>query len=184
MSQVDWSKAPEWAKKLGTNPHGENAWLGDEGYSYLLGNGGVVSWSYETAFAYTAFQIIETRPVLWTGEGLPPVGVVCEVLWDSQLGIYVAAAVLAHDEAGAVYRFTSGERKGEYQSEQQDYYKGLPKFRPLRTPEQIAAEDRKLQREQLAYLIAGYMGFDDPREVDTKLAAYIFDHDYRKQVAP
>lgn len=118
---IDWSKAPEGAT-----------------HAAVRDDGTMIAWLSGIASSH---RMVE-RPIQWTGEGRPPVGVVCEVLWDSQLGIYCAAAVLAHDEAGAVYRFTTGERKGEYQSEQQDYYGGLPKFRPIRTPEQIAAEER------------------------------------------
>jgi hypothetical protein len=63
-----------------------------------------------------------------------------EVLWSSTTGEYVAGKVLAHDEDRAVYRFTSGERKGEYQADGLREVQGHPTLRPIRTAEKLAAE--------------------------------------------
>lgn len=176
---VDWSEAPEWAQELGENPAREKAWLGECGYSYLIGNGGIVAWEDPRAFLRSNFDIIEARPVAWNGEGKPPVGAVCDlrVGREAKDEGWMHAEIRYSSPTAVVWRWKG--RVQEFGSEWVEV-----EVRPIRTPEQIAAEERKLQREQLAYLIAGYMGFDDPREVDTKLAAYIFDHDYRKQVTP
>lgn len=92
---------------------------------------------------YAAVYEMDAEP--WAGEGLPPVGIDCETLWSSTTGEYVSVKVLAHDEDRAVVRFTTGSRKGEYDSDQQrtQYESALPIFRPIRTPEQIAADERQ-----------------------------------------
>lgn len=80
----------------------------------------------------------------WNGpeDGLPPVGLEVEVLWNLHPREYVSCKVLAHDEGRAVFRFTSGKRKGEYQSDLLYFSAGnkTPNFRPIRTAEQLAAE--------------------------------------------
>lgn len=83
----------------------------------------------------------------WNGpeDGLPPVGLEVEVLWSSINEQYVTALILAHDEGRAVFRFTSGQRKGEYQAERISTYNAgaLSNFRPIRTAEQLAAETHR-----------------------------------------
>lgn len=91
---------------------------------------------------------------IWNGpeDGLPPIGLEIEVLWSSTCGTYVKGKVIAHDEERAVFRFTSGEREGEYQAERNTTFNGgaLPNFRPIRTAEQLAAEERERQCLALA----------------------------------
>jgi hypothetical protein len=84
--------------------------------------------------------------VEWTGAGRPPVGAVCDTSWDSGNKVYVTCKILAHDEGMAVFRFTSGPRKGEYESAEPCMLgsrQDVPQFRPLPTPEQLAAEARE-----------------------------------------
>lgn len=93
-------------------------------------------------------------PFTWNGpeDGLPPVGLEVEVLWSSIKGDYVTGKILAHDEGRAVFRFTSGNRKGEYQSDGVFFSTGvdkLPTFRPIRTAEQLAAEKREADAQAM-----------------------------------
>lgn len=93
----------------------------------------------------------------WNGEGLPPEGVDIEVLWSSTTGEYVTAKVIGHDEGRAVYRFTSGERKGEYQAERAPgVYDFLPNIRPIRTAEQLAAEQREVEEGRIKEALRFY----------------------------
>lgn len=80
----------------------------------------------------------------WDGMGLPPVGTVCEALWSTVSGAatYATVKVLAHDEDRAVYRFLTLDRKGEYGSDTSAHIQGFAAFRPIRTAEQIAADER------------------------------------------
>lgn len=95
---------------------------------------------------------VPVEPAQWDGEGLPPVGVDCEVLWSTTTREYVTCRVVGHDEWSAVYRLTSGERKGGYESGRDEVYPiqgdpdgALPNFRPIKTAEQLAAEQREAE---------------------------------------
>lgn len=72
----------------------------------------------------------------WTGEGLPPVGAVCEYF--SALGEWKVCRIVAHDGLYAVFNSLN-----EYGAHIADG------FRPIRTPEQIAAEDREAKAKAL-----------------------------------
>ncbi len=170
-TEIDWSKAPEWAKKLGTNPHGENAWLGDEGYSYLLGNGGVVSWSYETAFAYTAFKIIEVRPAEWSGEGLPPVGTVCDIKIKG-VSVWCPAKILFCQDNALVI---SWRAEGVAHPTTLDSVE----IRPIRTPEQIAEDEKQRAVSEMEAQIAKWGLASDYNG----MCQALYDAGYRKQVS-
>ena len=71
----------------------------------------------------------------WNGEGLPPVGTVCEVqTWVNRE--WKQTTILAHHLGFAVHSWsTEGDDMEVDSAPPQD-------FRPIRTPEQIAAEER------------------------------------------
>ncbi|WP_282361436.1 hypothetical protein [Pseudomonas sp. PS01300] len=52
--------------------------------------------------------------------------------------------------------------------------------RMVRTPEQMQAEARQVGVDDLAHEIAGYMGRDDPYDIDNRLAAYLYDQRFRR----
>lgn len=115
------------------------------------------------------------RLVEWTGEGLPPVGTVCEVIYpgysNERFDRFVghSVTIVAHDvidaEPVAVFRMPVNGRADE-----QDYHALVAKcFRPARTPEQIAAEEA-LREIEILYSEGG--------------PAAVFDAGYRKQVKP
>lgn len=177
---IDWSKAPEWATELALNPYEEQAWLGDDGYSYLMGNGGVVSWSFETAYDRTAFKIMQIRPrqSVWTGKGLPPVGTVCE--WrDDEAGCWQVVEIMYLSGVTALLRFPDdpGACEGAYSPSN-------CQFRPIRTPEQIAADVRQKEINELAEHIAAWSCNAPPLPRHIHLAEHIYENHYRKQVAP
>lgn len=71
----------------------------------------------------------------WNGEGLPPVGAYCEAAM--LYGEWAKGLVIAHHFDGAVVAVGDDERGFEYDSYQTN------QVRPIRTPEQIAAEERE-----------------------------------------
>lgn len=134
---------------------------------------------------------VRSGPPAWTGEGLPPVGTVCEFAGfnpeetlptDPRIGDQVT--VIAHFMSGsfeaAAFTFYAPP-EFEYLQVAQGAY-GC--FRPIRTPEQIAEEEREAAHQELMHHIAGYMGRDNPHSADDGLAQYLLDHDYRKQSLP
>lgn len=120
-----------------------------------------IDWSKapEDATHY-GFYAPPTLPT-WNGEGLPPVGAVCELQDATEVRI------LAHTKrAGApvaVYQCTDSESIEAYTASF---------FRPIRTPEQIAAEEREKAIEEIASLIG--------RGTFSQDAAAIYDAGYRK----
>lgn len=87
-------------------------------------------------------------PAPWNGEGLPPVGTVCEFL--NHKDTWVQVRVLSHlvemqpDSPAVIAQI--GQTGPLCISKPSD-------FRPLRTPEQIAAEERKNALEDMVRLM-------------------------------
>jgi len=73
----------------------------------------------------------------WSGEGLPPVGVVCEVEYDDGRQIWHEAEVIYHKKDGP--RIAAAMLIGDGR----DKLVWVSQFRPIRTPEQIAADERE-----------------------------------------
>lgn len=141
-TEIDWSKAPEgfsvWIQDLepdlGSDLSGwhrelSDRYVGHEGGHWLKENEG----EYFTA---------HHRPEKWSGEGLPPVGTVCEGQVRGY-GEWQKFTVLAHHNGHVWVAGDDGK-----------HCMTVPphgKFRPIRTPEQIAAEEReKVIAEMLA----------------------------------
>lgn len=78
----------------------------------------------------------------WSGSGLPPVGTVCE--WKGTHGGYwVGCEVVALSQSQFVLRHSDSSK---YRPGQFEVFSADPvqiQFRPIRTPEQIAAEERE-----------------------------------------
>lgn len=134
-------------------------------------------WTYPQICQYGK-PVYEASAPAWVGVGLPPVGIQCETLWSSTTGEYAPVLVVGHDEDRAVVRFIGGERKGEYDSDRQHNDYGYPIFRPIRTAEQLAAEEREQQIEMLAAVIS--QGFREGK----KLADVLYDAGARMPVKP
>lgn len=167
MRDIDWSKAPKWATEVGQNT--DYAWLCDDGYCYQgipnppchpFGNGNQLRES---------FTVIARRP--WTGEGLPPVGAICE---HSDLIVgeeWTEVEIVAHrtfdgdDYPCAVFVY----RAGSSHSSEGDH------FRPRRNPDQIAADNRDKAIREMAQIPrpCGYALY--------KVCADLYDAGYRKQ---
>ena len=131
-----------------------------------------------------------TRVVAWNGEGLPPVGVVCDIYDESPHHHYekhvgLSAEILAHtvsEEGGrvAVYKVAI---KGE------SHYHALVAhcFRPIKTTEQVAAEEREKAAVDLFVTINWKDGRQDWERLSEGRKSDYFkaiDAGYRKQVAP
>lgn len=148
--QIDWSKAPEGATHyLPETGHYHACWV-KEGYSMRVGTQN--AWLPDEVDS--VLHLLIPRPVAWNGEGLPPVGIVCEFLRydrDEEEHTYSECKVLAHDDDGsAVFRVTSGPCIGSLVAKYAgDFDDGLPMFRPIRTAEQIAAEEREKALEAM-----------------------------------
>jgi len=129
--QIDWSKAPEGATHY--YPPTEEWYLAGYGCAPLVWTG---MWCKAFQFAQREHKCIE-RPTTpsWSGEGLPPVGVVCDVFnrelsnpeWEKCTILFAGKHRFLYDSESCA------ERCG--------YIENL-EFRPIRTPEQIESDAR------------------------------------------
>jgi hypothetical protein len=134
MSQVDWSKAPEWANAVVMAPcryqYYVEAW-GVNSKRQHLGNSRPDDVGADMSSDGHSWTLVAERQLPWTGEGLPPVGTRACVYDPEGLLMYGAGEqgeVIAHVENTAVIRMSYGL--------------GCFTAKHLRTPEQIAAEER------------------------------------------
>lgn len=94
-----------------------------------------------------SLRVYREKRAPWNGEGLPPVGTVCEIVADNPHEIFAhhmgaPVRIIAHDidsegDTVAVYAWDDGEGCNEYHGLLAEC------FRPLRTAEQIAADERE-----------------------------------------
>lgn len=97
------------------------------------------------------WQWIERPAAEWDGQGLPPVGVECEAVHDDA---WRRVKVIACDEGRTVFRWAEGSDKGVYAA-----YTLPICFRPLRTAEQLAAEQRQAAIDAMCREIEQAVGY-------------------------
>ncbi|EMM5462834.1 TPA: hypothetical protein L5W23_005791 [Pseudomonas aeruginosa] len=176
---IDWNTAPEGATHW--EPRGivfGEGWMKKVGneWSYWLEGSEVWAGVWADCFVSAEREAtFEARPQeAWDGQGFPPIGIEAEAIWDGADIAYFRAKILAHDEGRVVFRWCEGKRKGQYGSYAVLKFGSLPAFRPLRTPEQIAAEEREKAVGDMAMSIQGV-----PYQYPTLYA--LFDAGYRRQ---
>lgn len=109
---------------------------------------------------------------VWDGQGLPPVGDSCERRFIDVAGSsWFGCIVLAHGSRKIFIRDDNGDEWAHSLDEVE--------FRPYRTPEQIAAEEREKAVQQMA----GDLGELPARTTVIPTLYAIYDAGYRKQEA-
>lgn len=178
MQEIDWSAAPNWAMRKLKNKYGTpDAWadFGDKAVwinDYAAGS--------EATFRLdeNAWTLIGERPSspAWNGEGLPPVGAVCEYMWNynRQGSEYVHVRILAHDGNCAIMRVVGGDHDNQLRESRTGDCGDHPIFRPIRTPEQKAAEEREAAIEVMCEETRLFGG------QDKFIFGEIYDAGYRK----
>lgn len=159
MSMIDWKNAPEWATGYGlmSGSFGiEEVWFNDKQYLPLQSQGGYGPYPFgggigphmhNATKSKIAFQ--KHRPAPWSGEGLPPVGTVCEVLNNTlDRPEWERCTILFMGKFKAIYESESCHERVADVSE--SWMISFRPLRPLRTPEQIAAEEREKAVSQMA----------------------------------
>lgn len=110
----------------------------------------------------------------WTGEGLPPVGTVCETVCG---GIVRKVEILCVTDRHVF--ISESERNYEWLWDREN--PGSRTFRPIRTPEQIAADEREKEAQELFEILnpeGKWHKFDNNGKDRYRRAAIA----YRKQV--
>lgn len=178
--QIDWSKAPEWATRLMRNKYEcPDAWADDHKDAIW-----VTDYKSGTDMIFnldpSAWDLIENRPAApsWSGEGLPSVGTVCEMHY---CGEWEKTEILC---IGVKHVFI---RQIAVTGEAFECSLNLSacQFRPIRTPEQIAADDREAAIERACSDIEKQVeGFNVQLSYSVAIRATIeamIDAGYRKE---
>ncbi|HBO3905367.1 TPA: hypothetical protein L4T53_004520 [Pseudomonas aeruginosa] len=172
---IDWSKAPEgathwepssyefaegWMRKVGDK---WSYWLEGSKVWGLSGPACCVSAEREATF--------EARPQeSWNGQGLPPVGTVCEHYGTADDFAWLEVEVIGHGNVDgrnvAFFRYGTGSPRFTVS------YSTANNFRPIRTPEQIAADEREKAIEEMCFAV---------ETLTVKQAKALFDAGYRRQ---
>ena len=146
---IDWSKAPAHATHwCPGNARIEEGWIykaGQEFYSCYTEK----SCEHIPNFpAWRALRLIPrpVDPAPWNGKGLPPVGTVCE--FKANILGWVQATITAVTEMSIVFT-RPAYQNGRPLVEERLPHKAVERFRPIRTPEQIAAEKRSAELNQM-----------------------------------
>ena len=183
--EIDWSEAPEgfplWLEFKANEHRMHSGWYRKDG-NYFKGYYGAhwpeyrtgqffnVHYKSEKHLINEAYLAPVSLPQSWSGEGLPPVGTVCEL------------NVNGEDWLRAIIKY---QGKGifvwlwDHQSIAQPEYSkdpSLVKFRPIRTHEQIAADEREAAIKEMTANYAKDSG------ALAGWAAYVYDTlGYRKE---
>lgn len=176
MGDIDWSKAPEgfdfyipWSARKG-------GFYRDGGGRYFGMDGG---YAEKEDLKRLAINVI-CRP--WNGEGLPPVGEKVEVIGLS--GGYLPKSIEDWKDGDKVECVAHHAMQGDdvtpvFFNKRTFQFSGLRKdcYRPIRTPEQIAAEER----ENYIKKMLGEPGVTSDDSVADFTCAALYDAGYRKQ---
>lgn len=163
MSEIDWSKAPEGSTHWmpASREWEAGFWKREGEANYFFEDG---EWKCSRAEPFGHPSLVK-RPATpqWNGDGLPPLGTCIEWL-SAQYG-WLGGRVVGHDGMVTVVSHNDG-------------YTGCHahEVRPIRTPEQIAAEEREKAVSQMAVVaLAG-----DNQLITKVYLERLYDAGYRK----
>lgn len=165
---IDWNTAPEGATHWEpSGPEFNEGWMKKEGNGWFFWGLGE-EWKYGGDVSAEREATFEARPQEdWDGRGLLPVGTVCEyrhMIWPEYRPCEI--------------RYISEESLVAYDDAQEQFYRTCDMlFRPIRTPEQIAAEEREKAINQMIS-DAGYV---DPKIGTFVAMGNLYDAGYRRQ---
>ena len=182
-STIDWSKAPEGATHyLHESPSWFACWVkeSEAGYYTWLDDGVDGQWDIDTNFDECVGLLVPRptepqEPTPWDGEGLPPVGTVCEFRWG--VAAWKRCTVFAHrpNANGGIDALVDIECDWTFSS-------SPTRFRPIKSAEQIAAEERGAAINEMVNVWRRTMGRFAVEEHG--LAEMLYDAGYRKAEQP
>ena len=162
MNEIDWSRAPEGADKY--NTHNDLFYKGERPDLQVF-----MDEQWKPSVIMKRNELFMYRPTTpsWTGEGRPPVGVVCEVNF---AGDWVEFELRYYGESYVIFK-----THYEVQRTRIDFDTCGVKSRPIRTPEQIAADEREAAID--AMLAATPAPGSD---ISLRVCEQLYDAGYRK----
>ncbi|MDG9785249.1 hypothetical protein [Metapseudomonas otitidis] len=166
MNKIIWNDAPDDATHYNTK---------NDLFYRFNSRGDCEYWAYfawvetSTTLQDYAGHWVE-KPFVWTGDGLPPVGV--EVEWhECQQTGWQRVTVLAYH----------GDEAWIAPAGKPSIVVGNPaNFRPIRTPEQIAEEERNAAYKGMLHDLAAVLGISNIDERECDVLHALVDAGYRK----
>ncbi len=177
---IDWSNAPEGATHFLPEQDSRgwvSCWYKNVAGTWFARNEYDREWNMDNDYLEDFVPLLIEREKPWTGEGLPPAGTVCEV--KGCMGHYLQwekVTVFAVRGKTVMFDMEDG-RWGQTDSHD---------FRPIRTPEQIAADEREsavTEMKQCFDSVSDHLMPTSNKYLETLFGA-LHDAGYRKQVAP
>lgn len=165
MNEIDWSKAPEGADKY--NTYNKLFYKCAQPDLQVFTHGG---WK-QSVFVKSDERFV-CRPTTpsWSGEGLPPVGVVCEVKLQEEWSLCEIIAHFQQPQA-MVAAFTVAQFHGGKKLDS----KIAECFRPIRTPEQIAVDEREAAIDEMLAATPA-----PGSDISLRVCEKLYDAGYRK----
>lgn len=173
-----WAKAPEGATHWEhEGPTYTAGWMRFDKDGWWYWREGGECWElYRIDLHQRRIAAMIPRPTPWNGTGLPPVGTVCEAIWNEASDTWLKVKVFGANEHGQpIFRWEEGPKIYEYQASPLHGPHGTAYFRPIRTPEQIAADQRKRAIDAMQRIVSS----GDPH-YDRKVCETLYDAGYRK----
>ena len=164
MNEIDWSKAPEGATHYN---HTCFDWYKVGSHEPSFWNGR--AWAPARCWDDRKHDCIQ-RPTTpsWSGEGIPPVGVVCEYrVCDGPWYKCEIRYTVKHPDGGVIAYCP-------HLDHEQALYAPYCCFRPTRTPEQIAADEQETATDVMFARFGGVAG------LTRKQCAWVISEGYRK----
>lgn len=81
-------------------------------------------------------RLAKPTPPAWSGKGQPPVGAVCDALYNTYKPTWHTARIIGKDGGAVIGRWLEGPNDGSLFE-----YTNQKAFRPIRTPEQIQRDE-------------------------------------------
>lgn len=125
----------------------------------------------------------EVTVLPWSGEGPPPAGTVCEVDGSAGESGFGSCTILYSSSNVMVWQYIGSDFEN-------CSYVGEREFRPIRTPEQIAAIERDNAINQMIGFVKDHPGGRHgvrhlPQlQIQEEACCDLYDAGYRKQVTP
>lgn len=151
-----------------------------ESYEFknVYSSGIMANWMKCTGYIDIPNGLVERpkKQEAWCGEGLPPVNCFCETL-DEDADCWVKVEIYAHTEF-------MGEAHACAKNGTDMFYGLAHEFRAIKTPEQLAAEERERTRNIGVAQMMEHIHFSLPKELwgECEPACYaLYEAGYRKQ---
>lgn len=148
--------------------------VGDDAFAWSMD--GCWTWTGKDTLPAAAIEIKRDEPVAWDLEALPPVGTVCEFFGELTKAWFKAEVVFSSEW---VIVIRGPDSSGKMVDIAYDAYKA--RFRPIRTPEQIAAEERHSICHEAQFSLPNRMVTN--REIIEHTYDLMIANGYRKQEA-